>query len=497
MSEFERSDDTGTTTDTTPEEPRSAATAAIPIAPEVADHAASDEAESAGAGPSSTTADGAPEEAAPARSRRWPGPEAPGRDPARTERRAPTATRTPTKTTKVARATRRRRRDEDDDDVPPRVGGRGEDWTDASADRGLRPRTSATTRVKTPAYRLGTAAGPASATPGRHRPRSRSPRSATAGLRPRVATPRPTAKAHRRSAGAGGAVGAAARAVGAATATAAALVPAARRRPRAEWPQSRDVRGRGCRGQRHRRRRHRDPGFARRGDAGTPPGHAPEGPARGPLPHGGARARRRHGAHRRARRPHARGALRRVADRRHDFDRRQHLPRPRAERVARHGGRVHRHRHTEERCAVPRRRRPRRLRDGRRRAAPHRADAAQRPVDHRAGHQEPDRAQGRAPHAGGEPRRPVRGDGARPAADVRHLEASARRRAQAPAPHPRQAPAERRGAHRPYRGRRGNRRRARTRPPTPQRRSGSRSPSWPRRPSPAACSTRSRRSRSA
>ena len=29
------------------------------------------------------------------------------------------------------------RRDEDEDDVPPRVGGRGEDWTDASADRGL------------------------------------------------------------------------------------------------------------------------------------------------------------------------------------------------------------------------------------------------------------------------------------------------------------------------------------------------------------------------
>ena len=55
--------------------------------------------------------------------------------------------------------------------------------------------------------------------------------------------------------------------------------------------------------------------------------------------------------------------------------------------------------------------RPRRR--GGRPAAAHRERAAQRPVDHRAGHQEPDRAQGRAPHAGGEPRGPVRGDGAR------------------------------------------------------------------------------------
>ena len=43
-------------------------------------------------------------------------------------------------------------------------------------------------------------------------------------------------------------------------------------------------------------------------------------------------------------------------------------------------------------------------------------------------------AQGRAPHAGGQPRGPVRRDGSGPAADVRHLEAPARRRAQAPAP---------------------------------------------------------------
>ena len=36
-------------------------------------------------------------------------------------------------------------------------------------------------------------------------------------------------------------------------------------------------------------------------------------------------------------------------------------------------------------------------------------------IDHRAGHEEPDRAQGRAPHPGGQPRRPLRGDGAGPA----------------------------------------------------------------------------------
>ena len=78
-----------------------------------------------------------------------------------------------------------------------------------------------------------------------------------------------------------------------------------------------------------------------------------------------------------------------------------------------HGSGVHRHRHAEERRAVPRRRH---LRPGRRRrrpAAPHRERAAQRSVDHRAGDEEPDRPQGRAPHPRSEPRRPVRGDGAR------------------------------------------------------------------------------------
>ena len=132
-----------------------------------------------------------------------------------------------------------------------------------------------------------------------------------------------------------------------------------------------------------------------------------------------------------------------LPDRRHDVDRRQHLSRSRAERAAGDGSRVHRHRDAQERRAVPRRRRVRQGRRRRRqRAAAHRARAAQRPVDHRAGHEEPDRAQGRTPHARGEPRRPVRRDGPGPAADVRHLEASPRRRAQATAPGPRSAAAE-------------------------------------------------------
>ena len=81
-------------------------------------------------------------------------------------------------------------------------------------------------------------------------------------------------------------------------------------------------------------------------------------------------------------------------------DRRQHLPRPGAERAARDGGGVHRHRHAEERRALPRRRR---LRPERRRGepAPDRAAAQERPVGDGAGHQEPDRGT-RAP---GSPRR--------------------------------------------------------------------------------------------
>ena len=54
-------------------------------------------------------------------------------------------------------------------------------------------------------------------------------------------------------------------------------------------------------------------------------------------------------------------------------------------------------------------------------------------IGHRAGHEEPDRRQGRPPHPGGEPGRPLRRDGAEPARHLRHLEAAARRRAQAAA----------------------------------------------------------------
>ena len=169
---------------------------------------------------------------------------------------------------------------------------------------------------------------------------------------------------------------------------------------------------------------------------------------------------------------------------------------PGPERAARHGSGVHRHRHTEERRALPRRRRPRRRRHRQQGTAPHRAGAAQRPVDHRAGHEEPDRAQGRAPHAGGEPRRPVRRHGAEPAADVRHLEAAPRRRAQAPAPDPRQAAPGRRRAHRAHRGRGRDRRRARARHAPSERAVAADLRARQAGRSREACSTRNRRSRS-
>ena len=59
-------------------------------------------------------------------------------------------------------------------------------------------------------------------------------------------------------------------------------------------------------------------------------------------------------------------------------DPRQHLPRPGAERAARHGGRVRRHRHAEERRALPRRRRSTTPRTSSRSGEQpaHRADAA-------------------------------------------------------------------------------------------------------------------------
>ncbi len=220
---------------------------------------------------------------------------------------------------------------------------------------------------------------------------------------------------------------------------------------------------------RRRRRRHVAARLARHRDSRAPPGHTPQGSSRRALPHGRAPTARRLRAHRRARRSAARRALRVLADRRDDVDRRQHLSRPGAERAAGHGGGVHRHRHAEERRAVPRRRRVRPVRRRRRREAAHRARAAQRSGDHRAGHEEPDRPQGCAPHPGGEPGRPVRRDGARPAADVRHLQAPSRRRAQAPPSRARPLAAGRRRAHRAHRGRGRNRRRARARHAAPER----------------------------
>ena len=96
-------------------------------------------------------------------------------------------------------------------------------------------------------------------------------------------------------------------------------------------------------GRRRRRRRCRRraarPGAQRTGDRPLPdgrpgaPGHGPSRRARGPQPH---------------------RALRLAARRRHQPDPRQHLRRSGAERAARHGGCVRRHRHAEERRALPR-----------------------------------------------------------------------------------------------------------------------------------------------
>ena len=64
---------------------------------------------------------------------------------------------------------------------------------------------------------------------------------------------------------------------------------------------------------------------------------------------------------------------------------------------------------------------------------------------------------------------PVRRHGAGPTADVRHLEAASRRRAQAPAPRPRPVASRRRGADRAHRGRGCDRGRARARHAAPER----------------------------
>ena len=61
----------------------------------------------------------------------------------------------------------------------------------------------------------------------------------------------------------------------------------------------------------------------------------------------------RHGAGRGARGAQPDRALRQPPGRRRQPDPRQHLPRPGAERAAGHGGRLRRHRHPQERRALP------------------------------------------------------------------------------------------------------------------------------------------------
>ena len=107
------------------------------------------------------------------------------------------------------------------------------------------------------------------------------------------------------------------------------------------------------------------------------------------------------------------------------------------------------------------------------------------------GDQEPDRAQGRPSHPGGQPGRAVPGDGARRARHLRHLEAPPRRRAQAPAQGARRHPTVRRRADRAHRGRGRDPGRARARRRAGCGTSGSRSPSWPARPSRPSSCTRS------
>ena len=144
-----------------------------------------------------------------------------------------------------------------------------------------------------------------------------------------------------------------------------------------------------------------------------------------------------HGPGRRARGAQPDRALRQPAGRRHQPDPRQHLRRAGAERAAGHGGGVRRHRHAEERRALPRRRAVRRRgHRGARRRRPDRGHPAGPPADRLPGDEEPDRRQGRSADPGGLAPRPVRR--ADPELqDLRHLQAPPRRRAQAAAGDPR------------------------------------------------------------
>ena len=182
-----------------------------------------------------------------------------------------------------------------------------------------------------------------------------------------------------------------------------------------------------------------------RGQAGPEPAPVRPGPALqagGPLP--GLRARAaRHDPDRHARGPVPGRALRVPGGRRHEPDRRQRLPGTGPERAAGHGGGLRRHRHPEERRAVPGRRalRPRRHR-GRDvvAATPDRRRAQGGADDPVPGDQEPDRGQGRPPDPGGLAARPLRRAGAQ-LERVRHLQAPRGHRATAAAAHHRRGEA--------------------------------------------------------
>ena len=187
--------------------------------------------------------------------------------------------------------------------------------------------------------------------------------------------------------------------------------------------------------------------LARRGrDRQRPAGRA--------LPHVRARRARGH-PDRRARGQGAHRALRRPAAGRREPDRRQHLPRPGEERAAGYGGRLRRHRHAEERGPVLGRRlvRPRRRRAaGRRR--PYRAPAPAGPDDRLPGDEEPDRAEGRAPHPGGVAPGPFRRARAG-VDDLRDLASASTTTSAAAAADPRRGPPRGPRAHRAHcRGRR-------------------------------------------
>ena len=109
--------------------------------------------------------------------------------------------------------------------------------------------------------------------------------------------------------------------------------------------------------------------------------------------------------------------------------RRQRLPRQGAERAAEHGGRVRRHRQGPQRGPVRRRGQLRRRRAGGP-AQRDRAGAEVRPVGAGAGHQGPDRAQGRPADQPDQPARPLPGLRAR-RLDDRHQPQAARQGAHA------------------------------------------------------------------